>query len=208
MFLVRDPRYNFLVFTHEDPRTDGYLGAVESDVTLHYPLAVHEWPDGARCPEIVVGVRGPNRKEYRVFRFDEDRRHAGYDRVPGTPLVYHSWTEYALRQMWEGALKELPEWVTLNSGAIPSWISLPTTEQKHVAESLERLRREKRERWIEMGVRRLDDSEPTYLLRVSPELVLYFKLEDDGPLVVIENFARQETLDRFFATRKESAAKS
>jgi len=110
--------------------------------------------------------------------------------------------------MWEGALKELPEWVTLNSGAIPSWISLPTTEQKHVAESLERLRREKRERWIEMGVRRLDDSEPTYLLRVSPELVLYFKLEDDGPLVVIENFARQETLDRFFATRKESAAKS
>lgn len=208
MFLVRDPRTNFLIFTHEDPRTDGYLGAVESDVALQYPLDVHEWPDGARRPEIAVGVGGPDRKEYRVFRFDEDRRRAGYERVHGTPLVFRSWTDYALRQMWEESLKELPEWVTLNSGAIPAWISLPTAEQKHVAERLQHLRRLKPEEWTKAGIRRVDDSVPTYLLRVTSELMLFFKPEEGGIRLEIENFARQETLDRFFATRKESVGKS
>jgi len=210
MFLVRDPRTNFLVYTREDPRADGYLGAVESGVTLDYPLEVHEWPDGAPRPEIVVGVRGPDRKEHRVFRFDEDRRRAGYERIPGTPLVFLSWTDYALRQMWEESLKELPAWVTLNSGAIPSWISLPPAEQKHVAERVQNLRGllNKPEKWSEAGIRRVDDSTPTYLLRVTPELMLFFKPEEGGTRLEIENFARQETLDRFFATRKEPAGQS
>ncbi len=209
MFLVRDPRTNLLIFIDKDPRQDGFMDEVESNVSLEYPQEVHEWPDGASRPQNVVGVREDGGKEYRVFRSDRDRREARYKKVAdGTPLVVRSWQEYALRQIWADSLKALPVWVDVESGAIPAWNSLPPKEQKAVAKCLDRLRRLPVGRWSEAGARRLHDAEPSYLLRVSPDLVIFLKPVNEAKQIVIENIARQEMLNRYFGARKESVGKS
>src|SRR5947209_2826741 len=58
VFLVEDKRHGttYLVFTWEDPRKDGYSGAVIDDVSLDYDMeAVHSWPNGHPRPEACVG---------------------------------------------------------------------------------------------------------------------------------------------------------
>jgi hypothetical protein len=96
MFLVKDPDMHNLIFFVEDPRKDGYWGEVEAGVSLEYDMEkVHSWPDGTRRPDPCVGVDPDNPKNYKVFKFEEDRRQAGYRPVPGTPLVFGSWSEYA-----------------------------------------------------------------------------------------------------------------
>lgn len=209
MFLVRDPRTNLLIFVHEDPRKDDYRGEVESGVSLEFPPEVLDWPDGAPRPQQVVGVREGDGKEYRVFRSDKDRRKAGYTKISdGTPLVARSWLDYSLRQIRGESLKELPEWVDVESGAIPAWDLLPPREKKQVAKRFQRLRRLPPERWNKAGAVRLKDTEPIYLLRITPEWVLFFRAEEGHERqFVIENFARQEMLDRYFSVPKESAEK-
>ena len=54
MFLVKDRRLGMdhYVFTHIDPRTDGYPGDVIDGVTLDYDMnAVHRWPNGQPRPQ-------------------------------------------------------------------------------------------------------------------------------------------------------------
>jgi hypothetical protein len=209
MYLVRDQRTGYLVFMHEDPRNDGYSGEVEIDTRLDYPLDVHEWPDGVARPEIVVGVRGPDRREYRVFRYDKDRRQAGYKLVPGTPLVYRTWLDYTRRLIWDESLQGLPKWVEIDRGAIPAWNTLPDSERKQVIERLEFLRRLPPKNWAEDEARQLKAAEGTYLARVNPSLLLLFLFRaEDGGQFVIENFIRQETLDRYFVPSKAPAARS
>jgi hypothetical protein len=97
MFLVKDQRYEttYLVFTWEDPRENGFRGDVVEGVSLDYNMeAVHRWQDGRPCPEVCVGRAKNDPKHYQVFRYSSDREAAGYEQVPGMPLVFGSWSDY------------------------------------------------------------------------------------------------------------------
>jgi hypothetical protein len=101
VFLVKDHCHgaNFLVFTAEDPRKDGYKGDVEEDVRLDYDVeAVHRWPEGKARPEACVGRDPSDPKHYKVFKYSSDLRAAGYQPLAGTPIVFGSWTRYSRLQ--------------------------------------------------------------------------------------------------------------
>ena len=98
MYLVEDDRHGtrYLVFTWEDPRNAGYKGSVVEDVSLDYDMeAVHRWPDGAAQPEPCVGHASDNRKHYKVFRNPSELASSGYVAVPGSAVVFGSWSNYA-----------------------------------------------------------------------------------------------------------------
>lgn len=98
MYLVKDRRFgiNNYVFTHTDPRADGYKGEVIEDVTLDYDMnMIHRWPDGQPPPNPQLG-RDPNDlKHYRVFKSPEDLNAAGYEVIHlNTPFTDYSWSDY------------------------------------------------------------------------------------------------------------------
>jgi hypothetical protein len=68
---------------------------VETEVSLDYPGEVDHWPDGSARPDQCVGVSPEDPKAFRVFKNERDRRNAGYQLVGGTPVVMHSWADYA-----------------------------------------------------------------------------------------------------------------
>jgi hypothetical protein len=58
MFLVQHQRdgAKLLVFTGQDPREDGFNGAVVEGVSLDYDVNhVHSWPDGYDHPDACAG---------------------------------------------------------------------------------------------------------------------------------------------------------
>jgi hypothetical protein len=95
MFLMRNHERNHLIFTYTDPRADGFTGDVEAGVTLEEADDVHHWPDGADSPGVCLGVSPDDPKVFKVFKYDRDRRNAGYESVGGTPIVLHSYADYA-----------------------------------------------------------------------------------------------------------------
>jgi len=97
MFRVEDKPFGTIwqVFTQRDPRTEGYVGELECDVTLEYDMpAVHAWPDGAVAPEPCLGRAPDDLKHYRVFRCPRDCLAAGHELLPGTTLLFGTWSEY------------------------------------------------------------------------------------------------------------------
>lgn len=83
------------VFTWEDPRKDGYKGAVEDQVRLDHNENIYLHPAGADMPAPCLGRRRDNPKEYKVFRDRRELEAAGYDYVSsGTPPVFGSWQDY------------------------------------------------------------------------------------------------------------------
>ncbi len=97
MFLVKDQRHGatYLVFTAADPRKDGYRGEVMEGVSLDYDMeAVYSWSDGHARPEACVGQSSENPKHYKVFKYRSELQSAGYQPIPGTPLVYGSSAHY------------------------------------------------------------------------------------------------------------------
>lgn len=96
MFLVKDQRYGatYLVFTSDDPRREGYRGEVE-EVSLDYNIEVHLWPDGQDRPEACVGRDPKNPNHLKVFKYSRDLQKEGYQLVPGTPVVFSTWSQYA-----------------------------------------------------------------------------------------------------------------
>jgi hypothetical protein len=98
MYLIKDRRLGMdkYVFTHSDPRTEGYKGDVLEGVTLDYDMnAIHLWPDGQRCPSPKLGRDPKNPKHYKVFKFPEELQAAGFEFVySNTPLVVYSWSDY------------------------------------------------------------------------------------------------------------------
>ncbi len=96
-FFINDQRYGvtYLLFLAEDPRRRGCeIGPVDA-VTLDYDMqAVHHWPEGDPCPEVCVGRAKDDPKRYKVFRYGSECDAAGYERVPGIPLVFGSWADY------------------------------------------------------------------------------------------------------------------
>jgi hypothetical protein len=97
MFLVQDKigEVTYLVFTWEDPRRAGYTGEVVEGVSLEYDMqAVHRWPNGEPRPDVCVGRSADDPKHFKVFKYRSDVRAAGYDAVPGDPVVFGSWSDY------------------------------------------------------------------------------------------------------------------
>jgi hypothetical protein len=108
VYLVEDPRDGAprLVFAWRDPRNDGYSGNLTEGVSLDYDMEqVHRWPDGDPQPEAVVGRAPTDAKHYKVFKYEADRKAAGYEPVAGTAKVVGSWSDYLLRHRPE----DLPE---------------------------------------------------------------------------------------------------
>jgi len=96
MFLVTDQRYGatYRVFTVEDPRKLGFNADLIEGVSLDYDFeTVHRWSEGERQPEACLGRAKSDPKQYKVFRYGSDCDAAGYERVPGTPLVFGAWSE-------------------------------------------------------------------------------------------------------------------
>jgi hypothetical protein len=101
MFLVKVRRLgrDDYVFTHTDPRTEGFKGDVTEGVTLKYEWKeIVEWPEGQPRPNPQLG-RDPNEpKLYRVFKYPAELHAAGFELVyPNTPFVEYSWSEYLKR---------------------------------------------------------------------------------------------------------------
>lgn len=98
MYRLEDHRHGaiYQVFTWDDPRRAGYKGsAVEEGVTLDYDMEkVHTWADGEPSPDECLG-RSPNDpKHYKVFKYCPERRQEGFEPLPGTVVVFGSWSDY------------------------------------------------------------------------------------------------------------------
>jgi hypothetical protein len=97
VFLVEDKRLGTtnLVFTWENPQRAGYQGKIIEGVALDYNMEVgHGWSDGQSRPMPSLG-RDPNKpKSYKVFKDGRELLSAGYEPVPGTPVVFGSWKDY------------------------------------------------------------------------------------------------------------------
>jgi hypothetical protein len=97
MFLVQDKIGDaiYLVFTWGDPRRAGYTGHVIDDVSLDYDMeAVHRWPNGEAQPEVCVGHAPDDPRHFKVFPYTAERQAAGFEPVPGDPIVFGSWSDY------------------------------------------------------------------------------------------------------------------
>jgi hypothetical protein len=98
MYLIKDRRYgkDHFVFTHIDPRTEGYQGDVAEDIQLDYDMnAVHHWPRGDPRPNPQLGRDPKNTNHYKVFKFPKDLLASGFDLVcPETPILVYSWLDY------------------------------------------------------------------------------------------------------------------
>lgn len=97
MFLVKDRRLGMdrYVFTHTDPRTEGYKGDVIEGVDLEYAMNIHHWPDGHPRPDPQLGRDPKNPKHYKVFKFPADLQAAGFEFVDfNTPFFASSWSDY------------------------------------------------------------------------------------------------------------------
>lgn len=101
MFLIHDRRLAMdnYVFTQTDPRTDGYKGEVIEGVTLDYDMnAIHHWPDGERRPDPQLGRDPKNPAHYKVFKFENELRAAGFRLIhSSTPFLAYSWSDYRKR---------------------------------------------------------------------------------------------------------------
>jgi hypothetical protein len=120
MYLIQDRRYgqDHFVFTHINPKTEGYKGDVAEDVQLDYDMnAIHLWPRGETRPNPQLGRNPQNPKHYKVFKFPQDLLDSGFELVsPDAPIVFDSWLKYRELIPWphEVAEKmELNEWFDL-----------------------------------------------------------------------------------------------
>lgn len=96
MYLIKDERLGttYLVFTWENPNASGYPGPVET-VDLDYDMEqVHRWNNGGPPPDVCVGRARENPNQYKVFKYRSDLQNAGFDLVPGTPVVFGRWSDY------------------------------------------------------------------------------------------------------------------
>ena len=147
MFLVPDRigDVTYLVFTWEDPRRTGYTGEVVQDVSLDYDMeAVHRWPDGEAPPEACVGHAPDDPKRFKVFRCKSDLRAAGFQPVPGDPVMFGSWSDYLdLRtrppgpetpdEWWYDYLDKLDEAARQRRNRVPEVEEPPSTARDDVA---------------------------------------------------------------------------
>jgi hypothetical protein len=93
-YLVQDPEASCFVFTVEDPRQDGFRGPVREGVTLVIPPDLHTIPPGVTAPHPCVAVSEQDATQYRVFKYRNECRAAGYRPLSELYTVQPSWTAY------------------------------------------------------------------------------------------------------------------
>jgi hypothetical protein len=97
-YLIRDSRphgVEYLVFTIEDPRLDGYNGPLEEGVSLDSDgVDVFTEHDREPVPDICVGRSRADFGCYRVFRTPAARAAAGFEPIFGVPLVLSRWQRH------------------------------------------------------------------------------------------------------------------
>jgi hypothetical protein len=97
-YLIRDRSphgVEYLVFTVEDPRLDGYQGELEEGVSIDSNGEDVFTPQlGEEPPEVCVGRDPQDWGRYRVFRSPASRDDACYEPVTGLPVVLHSWRRH------------------------------------------------------------------------------------------------------------------
>lgn len=84
----------FLVFTHGNPRDNGFMGSVIEDVSLEYDDSVHSWGYGQDRPRVITGQHPEDPKQYKVFKYEDDLRQSGFRRVAGTVAVHELWSDF------------------------------------------------------------------------------------------------------------------
>lgn len=98
MYLVQDRLLgqDIYVFTHTDPRDEGFQGAVAEDVGLEYDMDdVDHWPSGGRRPRPQLGFERKDPKTFKVFRTREQLEASDFEFVQAsTPIVVYSWSDY------------------------------------------------------------------------------------------------------------------
>jgi hypothetical protein len=90
----------------------------------------------------------------------------------------------------------LPDNVTIDRRALLAFDSLTPQEQEAVASKFRALAKAPVEEWGRLGVRQLDHSDWTHFLAVDSSLRVFFSVEAES--FIIQDFVRQETLDRYF----------
>lgn len=95
MYVVKDSKTHWYVFTETDPRGDGFAGEVKDDVSLvdDFP-EILDWPGGER-PSQWLGVASQDEKDFRVFPAPIDCRSAGYIPLTTKYWVGESWREWS-----------------------------------------------------------------------------------------------------------------
>jgi hypothetical protein len=94
-YLIRDSRphgVEYLVFTVEDPRRDGYAGPQEEGVSLDSNGEdVFTQDHGEPPTEVCLGRDHEDPGHYRFFRSLAHREAHRYDPVAGVPVVLRHW---------------------------------------------------------------------------------------------------------------------
>jgi hypothetical protein len=97
-YLVRDrsPQGDeYLVFTIEDPRLEGYEGPLEEGVSLDSNGEDVFTPQfGEEPPAACLGRDPADPGRYRLLRSPAERDEGGYEPVSGLPVVLRRWLEH------------------------------------------------------------------------------------------------------------------
>jgi hypothetical protein len=99
----------------------------------------------------------------------------------------------------------LPDFITIHQRALPAFDIISAGERDAVVTKITALRDLPKAQWATEGVHR--GKGPVYFMTVGEDLVVFFSVLPDRRFV-IEDFVRQETLERFFATSQKSAAQT
>ena len=91
MYLTFDPASLTYVFTTNDPRTEGFSGTVQDNVSLDddFPEILRNVPI-----EYCLGRSHEHESEYRVFPSEEDCLSAGFEPLGNQYWTGTSWTEW------------------------------------------------------------------------------------------------------------------
>jgi hypothetical protein len=93
-YLTQDPETCCYVFTEEDPRPEGARGPVQEGVHLVIPPDLGEWPVGVTAPQPCLAASEEDGTQYRVFKYRNECRPAGFRPLSELYAVHHSWSEY------------------------------------------------------------------------------------------------------------------
>jgi hypothetical protein len=94
----------------------------------------------------------------------------------------------------------LPDFVIVHRRASTALDALSKSERDAIAAMFAALRDLPSKEWAREGVYQPSATIP--FVRVTPNLLVFFSVLPDGRFL-IQDFVRQETLDRFFATPQE-----
>jgi hypothetical protein len=104
------------------------------------------------------------------------------------------WFQWIEPEAYDRAVSESR--LKVNDRARPALAILAEAERRQVIEATDALQRERPDHWPETKVVRLTPEEPVYLLRVSPDLRAFVRVQEPDQLELLD-IVRPETLKLF-----------